>query len=688
MTKKIAFILFFFISVSSFFSQDLVSISFQGSILSFENRQKIHGASLILKQGEKYISKSISEVNGVYLLSADVDKEKPFILFVSKNNFHEARILFDISQLVLNETNKSSLKLKEQINIDLFSSKKNEDIDAYEFYYADKYFWDQSNYILVADDAYRLNLKNRVLNLRSSSYKEDTKRNDSLKKRTLEQNKFLEFTKLINEAKFSFKEKKYKDSYDKYIKAELILNGLSDNELVSKLKIEFDIDKNKVQKLKNSEDQVFNAQLLKAQKNYSLGRKGFAKAKLILGTDPMKSRVNDPELILLSEKISNMEAYYKLKDAAYSLAKLKTKNQEAIDVFFQTQVKADLHQKIMPQSEASQLKKSIDSLLKIVNPQKSNLSTVNLVPASTQNQGTILLAPGELHTGKDSDAYGDIIKNIENQKEEPLKNVQDVKNALDYENYYRKIQNASQNEDFQKKIKDQKDSIDLISVAQIKASELHRSQVQKKITESEMAVAERNIYVENQNEAMASKISDKKDKLDSEIYNEREFAKMQLEDHNLIIQNQKDEIALRNKIEKDSEVMRIINQKKVINSIEYIAFQKDSISKSQAQIQLNNVQEKKDYVKLFMSTPNFLKNEAGVLYEKNKMTEEIFKVKNTNGFVSSVIFRRIVVDKNGYGVVYEQITNENGKNYFTRNGMVITEIIWFNESTGDNVIEK
>ena len=167
-----------------------------------------------------------------------------------------------------------------------------------------------------------------------------------------------------------------------------------------------------------------------------------------------------------------------------------------------------------------------------------------------------------------------------------------------------------------------------------------------------------------------------------------EIAKKQLEDYNLIIQNQQNQLTLRNKIEKDSEEMRIINQKKVINSLDYIAFQKDSISKSHAEIQLSTIQNKKDYVKSFTTTPNFLKNEAGVLYEKNKMTEEIFKIKNVNGFVCSVICRRIVVDKNGFGVVYEQLTNENGISFFTRNGARITEGIWFNESTGANVIEK
>ena len=117
-------------------------------------------------------------------------------------------------------------------------------------------------------------------------------------------------------------------------------------------------------------------------------------------------------------------------------------------------------------------------------------------------------------------------------------------------------------------------------------------------------------------------------------------------------------------------------------------FQKDSILKAEIDPRSTKIQKMKDYQKYYEATPNYLKNEAGVLYEKNKMTEVIYKIKNLQGYVSSVVIRRIVVDMNGYGVVYEQTTNENGKNSFTRNGLLITETIWFNESTGDNVIKK
>jgi hypothetical protein len=83
-----------------------------------------------------------------------------------------------------------------------------------------------------------------------------------------------------------------------------------------------------------------------------------------------------------------------------------------------------------------------------------------------------------------------------------------------------------------------------------------------------------------------------------------------------------------------------------------------------------------------------LRDENGVLFPVNTMTEKTYQIKNKEGFVTKVIIRRVVVDPNGYGVVYEQTTDENGKTYFTRDGQVSTEYVWFNDSTGANVLKK
>ena len=107
----------------------------------------------------------------------------------------------------------------------------------------------------------------------------------------------------------------------------------------------------------------------------------------------MRGRVNDPKVIDLTDKINQMESYFNMKKTAYLLVKSKKKNQEAINSLKITQEKAILNQKIIPQNELAQLKKSIDSLENIINPMLA-LIPKKVIPASTQDQGTILLAPG------------------------------------------------------------------------------------------------------------------------------------------------------------------------------------------------------------------------------------------------------------------------------------------------------
>ena len=59
------------------------------------------------------------------------------------------------------------------------------------------------------------------------------------------------------------------------------------------------------------------------------------------------------------------------------------------------------------------------------------------------------------------------------------------------------------------------------------------------------------------------------------------------------------------------------------------------------------------------------------LFPSNQMTQRIFKRTNAQGDVTSVTIQRIVVDSNGYGVVYEQTTDQSGKAFYTRNNASI-----------------
>lgn len=106
------------------------------------------------------------------------------------------------------------------------------------------------------------------------------------------------------------------------------------------------------------------------------------------------------------------------------------------------------------------------------------------------------------------------------------------------------------------------------------------------------------------------------------------------------------------------------------------------------QMQFEKIQQTAASAVSLKTAPNYLRDEDGVLFPPNSFTEKTYQIKNGEGYVIKVIIRRVVVDSNGYGVVYEQTTDENGKTYFTRDGQVSTEYVWFNDSSGANVLKK
>jgi hypothetical protein len=67
------------------------------------------------------------------------------------------------------------------------------------------------------------------------------------------------------------------------------------------------------------------------------------------------------------------------------------------------------------------------------------------------------------------------------------------------------------------------------------------------------------------------------------------------------------------------------------------------------------------------------------------MTEKIYESKNDMGFTYRIVVRRVVVNPNGYGVVYEQSTSDQGVHAYTLNGQSIPESIWMHDSTGEPV---
>ncbi len=684
MIRKILFFFLLSLIFTRFYSQKDLSISLEGKVQNKENKENIFGATLYLMDKEVFISKSVSLSNGTFLLTAKIPRSDTYDLIVSKNGFIINKILIDLSSLDFEREYQNIIPLKKDMNLNLYSQSLYPNINYSDSFYSEKYKWNLEVRQLISDENYLIQAEEK---LKLSNKPIAKVIIDSAAIKIQDETIISNLTDILKQAKSYSKEKNLKLSIEKYNEAESLstkLSNSSSNQLyISSLKAE----KSKLLEVKNSEDLVFNSQLIKANEYFAQGQYGYAKAKLILRTDPMRGRINDPKVIELTDKINQMESYFSMKKTAYLLVKSKKKNLEAITSLKITQEKAILNQTIIPQNELAQLKKSIDSLENIINPM-SALIPKKIIPASTQDQGTILLAPGEIHTGKNSDAYKDIFINKEKKDNAATYKMEINKNDLEYTTNFISTITASQGQDAQVQINEIKNDIDSILSDEQKNNEQRQYQMQKQIATLIQDINERNLSVIAQNELIATEIGEKKNQLDITQKKLNDENSERLEKQMDAIQINKDRILIIEQERHETEEDRHAEQQKMINKLDYAHYQKDSILKAEIDSRSTKIQKMKDYQKYYETTPNYLKNEAGVLYEKNKMTEVIYKIKNLQGYVSSVVVRRIVVDTNGYGVVYEQTTNESGKNSFTRNGLPITETIWFNESTGLNVVKK
>ena len=608
-------------SLLNFFSQNLIII--EGNILGSGSNNKIFGAQIYLIQDNILISKSISNRNGSFFIKYFISSKGKFDLIVSRNGYYDYKVLLDFTSMDFTSKKSISLKLSNDNNI-ILSPFINTNI----YEYSEKYIWSQSEFVLNVDEVYRNQIEKAIKESKSIT-PEVIAKIDSDAIGAKDEKVIKDINLIFDKVKLLSKDKNYKAAIDKYTEAELLLTSLSNPNKKSELLSKIETDK-KI--LKNTEDEAFNDQLKKAKDYFASGR--YEKSKSILATDPMKSRANDHEIIELNGKIDKMASYYRMKDAAYKSIKIKKKNQESIEYLKEALKEAESYKILIPAKEFSQLKKSIDSLQLVLDPKFVIEKTPEVIPASTQNQGTILLAPGEIYNGKSRDAYDNLLVTQQYKKNELVSNINKVKDYLDYEAYYNNILVESISQDYQFEIQRRKDEIEKINISKKNANDDLQLQIQKaKITSDSI------INIQN----------------------------LQVKSNNLIT----DSLIRKNR-----------------NYIDYAKAQKDSIIKLESQALVKKIEQMSTPQKQAETTPNFLQNEAGVLYEKSKMTEEIFKIKNTEGFVSSIICRRIVVDENGYGIVYERTTDERGKSYYTHNGFSITETIWFNESSGINVIKK
>ena len=127
-------------------------------------------------------------------------------------------------------------------------------------------------------------------------------------------------------------------------------------------------------------------------------------------------------------------------------------------------------------------------------------------------------------------------------------------------------------------------------------------------------------------------------------------------------------------------------QTKAVNENQYTRYLQDQEALDQTKSAQRAQDERMNYVKVESYSPNYLKNDSGQCFPWNAMTELVYTYEDSYGFEIGRIVRRIVVNSQGYGVVYEQIIDENGQSSFTLNGQSITEALWAHDSDGSPVL--
>lgn len=497
----------------------------------------------------------------------------------------------------------------------------------------------------------------------------------------------IEVKKLLKSANELVSQKKYDQSLEIFKKADLNIAKFKKQSLIDQYSKELQNGMKKVMDWKASQDQIYKDQLAKAKENFTKGPQFYSVAKTILNSDPMKSRQNEPAVIELKDKISKMEAYYAQRKSAY--ATVKTKNNElALKELKAVQVIASASATPLPATELPQLQKSIDSLTNLSKPAAPVVTKTSTSVQEDVIVGTQLKAPGERSKGTSEQAFNDLNKTAQQRAEKPQQQMQEIKDVFDYQNHFNETVSAVHQETTDKNIEGFKSEQDLID-RKIKEESVERqADLQKTVQKNEVAVTTRNKEQEEKQVQNAQSISTWKDAKDVSNKNEQ-IAADNIQEAGMARSNRlSNEESMRAENLKAKEEKDLKEQQKIKTDYEISVSKRDVANAENQDKQYEQVQKMAASKLELSNTPNNLKDEDGVLFPKNAMTERTYTLKNSMGLVTTVIVRRVVVDKKGYGVVFEQTTKEDGVNYFTRDGQTITDYIWFNESTGANMIEK
>ena len=471
-----------------------------------------------------------------------------------------------------------------------------------------------------------------------------------------------------------------KDNYDlaiaAYKKTEVLISALLD---VNKKNMKLDEVKEhiaEVEQKRKDKDKLYRDAIINVTAAIDEGPKTFYVADELFSKEPLKAKYNEKEIIDLKSRYTLVKNYFKDKNI-----KLKT-------VWLSDSIKAyqaikEIHNLALiskvSQNELKKVMVSMDSLSSIISPKK--------LKVNSNSSGIILSAPGVLVDTSNANASFQRLEftrlSIEKGKSTYLV---DLKNDIELESYFRNTQQDVIRNESATVIQNLLTENDVINQSKNNESNLRTEALKALVQENDYIIYQRELAATLMHESAASIIQSDKNKMDVYLLKQKEREDSIHALAQQILKVNMNVIALKNSELSKSNDLSAANLQVAKNKVELEIYKRDSLSKVSKELTAKMLVDQSNHVESGARSPNYIRDEKGVCFPWNAVTEKIYEIKNTNGFVVAVIIRKVVVDQYGYGVVFEHTRNEKGISSFTLNGSIITEFIWFNQSNGSGVI--
>ena len=471
-----------------------------------------------------------------------------------------------------------------------------------------------------------------------------------------------------------------KDNYDlaiaAYKKTELLISALLD---LNKKNMKLDEVKEhiaEVEQKRKDKDKLYRDAIINVTAAIDEGPKTFYIVDDLFSKEPLKAKSSEKEIIDLKSRYTLVKNYFNDKNI-----KLKTvwltdsiKAYQAIKEIYNLALTSKVSQ-----NELKKVMVSMDSLSSIISPKKLKIDS--------NSSGTILTAPGILVDSSNANASFQRLEftrlSIEKGKSTYLV---DLKNDIELEAYFRNMQQEVIRNESATVIQNLLTENDVINQLKNNESNSRTEALKALVQENDYIIYQRELAATLMHESAASIIQSDKNKMDVYLLKEKEREDSIHALAQQILKANMNAIDLKNSELGKANDLSASNLQVAKNKVELEIYRRDSLSKVSKELTAKMLVDQSNQVESGVRNPNYIRDEKGVCFPWNAVTEKIYELKNASGFVVAVIIRKVVVDQYGYGVVFEHTRNEKGISSFTLNGSIITEFIWFNQSNGSGVI--